>query len=836
MQHTKPYATDASAYDEAYDTLGNPRPHWREFLTAYSGLGEASLKTRWEAARRMIHEHGITYNLFGDPDGMQRPWELDPIPYVLSEGDWSHLSKGVAQRALLLDRLLADAYGQRRMVHEKLIPPEILFSHPGYLRMCVGALPQSERHLHLLAVDIYRRPDGEWRVLADRAEAPSGIGYLLENRVVVSHVLSELFQQCRVRRLAPFYAALKESLARSAFRHKDDPHIVILSPGPSAEAYFEHSYLSKYLGFTLAEPFDLTVRGNSVYQKTLGGLRPVDVIFRRISSSGLDPLLLPEDRTEGIPGLLEAVREGTVAVSNALGSGLVGAPAFMPYASILCPAFLDEALILPSAPTRWLGDGAPVQDVVDRLDRVMLRAAFRGGSRTARFGSNLTGDERSRLAAAVVAEPSQFVVFDDISLSQIPVWNGETYRSQCMVLRMYAVASEDGYEVLPGGLTRVADASAQLLVSHGCRGGSKDTWLISPTPPPQSTLMKSERNDITVHRFADLPSRVADDLFWLGRYVERTEFQTRLLRSAAVRVSEDAELDFYPEIPTLSNLLLEHRLISALPAAPEELAAAVSESVLGAPAPTGLAAVIARTCLSAAKVRDRLSLDAWRIISRMEGLIAGSAPVAARSLLDALDVLNDLGLALSAFSGMAMETMTRGLGWRFLDIGRRLERALCTASLLRTFSSIERDTESAVLEAVLEIAASSMTFRARYRAAMHPAAVVDLLLNDESNPRSIAFQAAAVENHLGALPKPDNARPFSTEEERIIVSLLTALRLSDPIVLAAEDGAGKRSALETLLTEVESALPALSDHLTLHYMAHVDPMRQLASKISPEAK
>ena len=820
--HTRPYPQETDTFDEAYDAAGLPRPHWREFLGAFSGLGPAALRTRWEAARRMIHEHGITYNLFGSPDGMQRPWELDPIPYMLSEAEWTVLRRGTAQRARLLDRLLADAYGPRRMVREKLVPPKILFSHPGWLRMCAGALPETERYLHLVAVDLYRAVDGSWRVLADRAEAPSGIGYLLENRVVVSHVLPELFQQCRVQRLAPFYAALKDALTRAAPRHRDDPHIVILSPGPTAEAYFEHSYLSKYLGFTLAEPSDLTVRKNEVFLKTLGGLRPVDVIFRRISASGLDPLLLPHERRPGIPGLLEAVRAGTVTVSNALGSGLVGAPAFMSYMEPLCRAFLDEELLLPSAPTRWLGDDASVDEILSDFDGQMLRTAFRGGSRTALDGSRLSKEERS----AIASDPSQYVAFDNTGLSQIPVWDGNGYRPQRMVLRLFAVAVEDGYEVLPGGLTRVADTAQQLLLFQGARGGSKDTWLTSQAPPSTFTLMKSERYDIAVHRFGDLPSRVADDLFWLGRYAERTESQTRLLRSAAERVSEDAELDSYPELPALSELLLSFRLVSALPDSAESLAGAVSSCVLGNPVQGSLAEVTGRMYQSAVKVRDRLSLDAWRIISRVEQPSGDNAA----SLSRALDVLNDLGVTLSAFSGLAMETMTRGLGWRFLDIGRRLERALSTAALLRLLGREHSAVEKAVLEAVLEIAASSMTFRARYRAAMHPAAVVDLLVHDESNPRSIAFQVAAIAEHLRYLPRKENVRPYGSEEERIVISLLTAIRLSDPIALVEIDAAGHRPALEALLDEAARALPALSDHLTMHYTAHVETMRHLASK------
>ncbi len=819
------YAASADSYDEMLAAPGEPRASWAPLVASMGELGGGELARRWERARRLIHEHGVTYNVYGDPRGMDRPWELDALPLVVGGDAWVEVAGALEQRARLLNRVLADLYGPQQLLREGLLPAEVVLAHPGFLRPCHGIEPPDGVFLHLYAADLARAPDGHLWVLADRTQAPSGMGYALENRIVLSRTLPEAFRESHVARLAPFFRTLRDTLRRLAPAERANPRIAVLTPGPYNETYFEHAYLARYLGFDLVEGADLTVRDRRVYLKTLGGLEPVDVILRRVDDVFCDPLSLRSDSTLGVAGLVHAARAGHVVVANALGSGLVESPALLAFLPLLCRTLLGEELRLPSVATWWCGHPDALETVIERLDELVVKPAFPGRGMEPAFGGKLSHAERDALVARLRERPHEFVAQEQVALSTAPVWEDGRAQARHVVLRGYCAAREGGWEVLPGGLTRVAVSRDSLVVSMQRGGGSKDTWVRCEGPVPPVSLLREPGTPVELTRGgAALASRVADNLYWLGRHLERAEGLARLLRGVLGRVSGAATVG--SEVEPLLSALAQLSGTDALHGAPATDAAGVEERLaalaVDAEAPRGLRASVSLVHQIASILRDQISLDTWRVLSRLEEEVRGTAapgPPAARELLDRLV------LGLAAMSGLVAENMTRGQGWRFADMGRRVERATHTQALLLATLVRPPPDEEPLLEALLEVADSAITYRRRYLGALQPAPVLDLLLTDESNPRSLAFQVAVLAGHVPELPRRGAAAARSVEE-RIVLAAQTRVRLADPTALA-EAVSGKRLQLEEFLVRTGEQLGALSDALTRSYLSHAEAAHRL---------
>jgi len=507
-------------YDEMVVGTDRVRPHCEPFVRSVEDLGRHELASRWENAKRAIRDNGITYNVYGDPEGVDRPWALDVMPLLISSAEWNRLETALMQRTRLLNLVLADLYGPQQLLRRGLLPPTLVFANPAFLRPCHGIRVSRDVYLHLHAAELARSPDGQWWVLGDRTQAPSGAGYALENRIVLSRMLPEAFRDCQVQRLASFFRAQRDTVTALAPKDRDRPKVALLTPGPNNETYFEHAYLARYLGFTLVEGGDLTVRDCRVFIKTLDGLQPVDAIFRRLDDSFCDPLELRGDSLLGVAGLVEAARTGNVTIANALGSGVVETPAVVAFLPSLCRELLGEDLILPSVPTWWCGQPADLEYVVEHLDELVVKRAFRAGDGQPVFGRQLAAADKSALAAEIRARPEQFVAQEQVALSTAPVWVGQKLEPRPVVLRTYVTAAGDSYMVMPGGLARVAGARDLPIVSMQRGGGSKDTWVLSDGPVSAVSLLAPAGVPIRRERRAtDLPSRVADDLYWLGRHV-----------------------------------------------------------------------------------------------------------------------------------------------------------------------------------------------------------------------------------------------------------------------------------------------------------------------------
>ncbi|HIJ38950.1 MAG TPA: circularly permuted type 2 ATP-grasp protein, partial [Rhodospirillaceae bacterium] len=756
-------------------------------------------------------------------------WQLDPLPMILTATEWRGIETALVQRASLLNAVLGDLYGAQDLLCKGLLPPAVMLAHPGYLRPLQSIDPPGGVHLHLYAADIARAPDGQWWVVNDRCEAPSGAGYALENRGIIGRLMADMLRHQPVKPLTPFFEKLRDSLAALSPRSRETPRMVLLTPGPYNETYFEHAYMARHLGFTLVEGGDLTVRDGRVWLKTLEGLQPVDVILRRTSAAFCDPLELRSDSLLGVAGLVQAVRHGTVAVANALGSGVIEGGALGPFLPGLAKHLLGEDLKMPSVASWWCGQEQPRAYVEANLERLVLKTAFAASDSMApQFGEQLTPAERADLCQVINRRPHDFIAQERVHLSTAPVWCGDTLDSRPLMLRVYLAAHDGGYVVMPGGLTRVASERGGPLVSIQEGGGSKDTWVLAEKAEKKPVILKQVAAPAKLVRGArDLPSRVADNLFWFGRYLERSEDTARLLRAAFSRAGSLARFGSAEELP-LALAILKRNFRPDEDLSDEAQVAAIAEMAFDPENPDGVRAIVERVYRRASLARDRLSPDTWRAVNRLLQAVTSIKPGPGMILEEAVGALNDLVLASEAMSGLVMENMTRGLAWRFVDLGRRLERSVQVLELVSGILAQTDGTASSALDVLLEISDSTMTYRSRYLSAPQFAPVVDLLIADEINPRSLAFQLTALDAHMNTLAASRRSA-FLGHEQRLTVWLTGAVRTAEIELLCAADEDGESRNLANFLEVLRSKLWELSEVVTQQYFTHATASSRTAS-------
>jgi uncharacterized circularly permuted ATP-grasp superfamily protein/uncharacterized alpha-E superfamily protein len=825
---TEAYAAIADVPDEMMERDGSLRAHWWPLVNGLNDLGPDELPRRWEQARRLIRDNGVTHNVYGDPDGMERPWSLDFVPLVVSAAEWQSVGKALDQRARLLDMLLADLYGRARVVTEGLLPAEVVYANRSFLRPCHGLdLPHSRR-LHLYGADLARGADGRFQVLSDRTQAPSGAGYALESRIVLSRVLPTVFRQCNVQRLAPFFVALRQTLASLAPANRENPRVVVLTPGPYNETYFEHAYLARYLGYTLVQGNDLTVRDAKVFLKTLGGLQRIDVILRRVDDDYCDPLELFARSYLGVPGLLEAVREGTVAIANALGSGILQGPAFLPFLPALSRRLLGEDLAMPSVQTWWCGDAASRSHVLANLNRLVIKNAFPVRGNDPLFGQSLTQAELEQLATRINARPTDFVAQEQVTGGTAPALSRGKVEPRRFVLRAFLAATGDNYTIMHGGLTRITESPDSVVVSLQKGGGSKDTWVLADGPVSEVTLLPSTSAPIELSRGGSaLPSRVADDLFWLGRYMQRAESTVRIARCAFNRFADQSGAE-----SARTAAVLAREVLGRAPDRHETGDRDLLIGVFGRNQRYSLRSTVEGVDGLARVLRDRISIDAWRILQDIEHDVESFDPDLDAPYASVLEMLNKLVVNIAAFGGLAMDSMTRGQAWRFLDLGHRIERATLVTRLLHTTMTDAHAGSASLLDAVLEITDSTLTYRRRYLTQLEVAPVVDLLLADADNPRAVAFQVVAIQDHLSHLPR-ESTHPNREPDRQAAVKLRTTLQLAD-VQQICQPVDGNRPALATLLNETTDALATISQRVGQIYFSHAQVPRHLMAPAQKE--
>jgi uncharacterized circularly permuted ATP-grasp superfamily protein/uncharacterized alpha-E superfamily protein len=836
--------------DEMVDDARSMRPSWRGVGEVLTELGLAGLSGRRAAIARLLEDDGVTYHAQNQP--AEQPWTLDPLPLLIDEDDWAPLERGLIQRAELFDDILTDLYGPRRLIRDGLLPPAVIFGHSGFLRDADQIRVPGARQLFLAAADLARDADGAWRVLGDRIQAPSGAGYAMENRSVLSRALPGLYRGTGVHRIAPYFRTMRESLQRLAphpHQLAGAPRVVLLSPGSGSETAFDQAFLSSLLGLPLVVGADLLVRDGRVWHRSLDRLEPVDVIMRRVDADFCDPLELRPDSQLGVPGLLEVARAGGVSIVNSVGAGVLENPGLVPYLPGICRALRGEDLQLRSATTHWCGERDSRQHVLANLPRLVIKPIARAVDRSSRLGWELSERELAELVRQISAEPHAWVGQEPLAMSTAPTLRETALQPRSIVLRTFAVSDGTTYQVMPGGLTRAPLAPDTVMVSNATGAVSKDVWVLSSVTPAGDDLVAvGLLGPETVS--AAVSPRVAEDLFWLGRYAERAESLTRLLR-----VVDNRWRDMHPAPdPALARCAVS--LLEALTAvtatwpgfagegAGARLAAPQAEllSLIADESRTGtLAHDLNRIRSLANAVRDQLSADTWMVLSgldrgllpftnarsstQLDGSDAQYGPPSFRSSDELSDGLAHLLQATLAFSGLMAESMVRDAGWYLLDAGRRLERAMQVSALLRytLTTAYPAEAQQLVVESVLIAAESIITHRRRYPARGGVDTVLELLITDRGNPRSVAFQLDRLEDDLRHTPAAEHTMGQARKLSHALGERLQSADCSGLVEVAGDE----RPSLLTFLDEVGEELRRLYLLIATAHFVHPAALRPL---------
>ncbi|HWL82204.1 MAG TPA: circularly permuted type 2 ATP-grasp protein [Roseomonas sp.] len=823
--------TQPSPPDEMVDGRGQVRPHWRRALAALSDLPpdfvEGGLGEAMRRLDRAFEEEGAT-SLLPGPGSAGPSWRCDPLPLPLPAAEFSVLADGLAQRARLLDAVLADLYGEQRLLAERLVPPELLFANPAFLRPCrSAAAPPPRPMLQTYAADLLRAPDGRWHVLADRTSRAAGIGHAQENRRMLGRVLPHLFQGQQVRPLRPFFDLWQDALQRLAPPGQENAAIALLTPGVQHPLWFEHVLLARELSCALVEPGDLTARGGAVFLKTLKGLQPVHVLLRRMDGRLLDPLEFG-GQDPGVPGLLDAWRHGGVRVVNAPGCGLAEAPGLTALLPRLCERLLGEPLRLPSVETHWLADTDALAIVLRAPEDWLLRPATDGIAPAWRPG-RMAPAHRETLLARVAAEPRAFAATRDLPPSVAPFAGGGGLTPRPVLLRLFLAQDGETWSALPGGLARVPDEAAGPIGRLPRQALSKDVWVLSEEGSRIQGPGALRQAPVPIRRAGgDLPSRVADNLFWLGRYVERMEGAARLMRAALARLDRGPLLP--REMAELAALFTGLRHAGLV--MPEDMPNAAASSAFQAALwralrPGGLVArLFDEIGRLVEAVRDRLTGDMHTLFTLPLRAVRVQAEAPQLGLQGLEAVLGSVLRYSAGVAGAVAENMVRAGGFAFLDLGRRVERAQSIAAQLGFALSQSPSRIEGGLRLALELCDSVITYRNRYLGTLQPAPALDLVLADPGNPRGLAFQLHAIRDLLRAVdggPERELLPP--------VEALIAAVEAMPAAVLAAPDQAAAAVALAPRLAAMEGEIAALSDAITRRYFALLPPIQRIGQEL-----
>ena len=809
-----------------------------ELLVKVGRLSAEEISGRDEDMMRLLKENGVTYNIYGDPAGLNRPWTLDIIPFLVSQEEWPVIEAGLLQRARLLDLILADIYGERRLIRNGILPVDVVYNHAGFLRQCSGIRLPGAHHLVLYAADLARSKDGRIWVVNDRTQAPSGSGYALENRTAMTRVMPELFEGLQVRHLSPYFHALRNGLNDIAPHGRPNPRIVILTPGSSNETYFEHSYLSSYLGVTLVQGNDLIVKDNHVWLKTMGGLERVDVILRRMDDIYCDPLELKEDSQLGVPGLLQAVRSGNVSIANPIGSGILENPGLMPFLQPIARYFLSEDLLMPTIASWWCGQPKELDYVLAHLPSLVIKKIYRSPTGTSSVdAAALSARQLSELRDRIKAHPSLYVGQEKVDIASSPALISGKIESRRVLFRSFLVSNKEGYQTMAGGLCRTSSDEGNFVISNQTGGVSKDTWVLSPEPGRILTVLKeaSERPEMS---YIDmLPSHAAENLFWVGRHTERVLGNARFLRTVMQFMAEGNKLLTEPTSQTERSLLVAlTRYSYTYPGFAGEGGevkfghpwAELRDVLLNGDRAGSLKFNFLQFHRAIHEVREHWSTDTWRVLRIMDEEFRQDIPLSHHGHLQMLRTLDNLITFIVAFIGLNRESISREQGWILLDVGRKIETSLLLITLLRT-TLVNRSgdpVEYHLQQSVLMSNESLVNYRYKYRMPITLGLVLDLMLFDPNNPRSLTYQVNRLKVYLKNLPRNQTGY-WLTEYERMILEADTLLKLADKDELTLAGPADKEyRVLNDFLSKMYGLLSGIPDVISKTYFKH-----ELAPKI-----
>lgn len=832
-----PYASSPDRIDEVFDAEGVIKPEWSYMMESLNAIGKANLIGREEKARRILRDDGATYNLNEDAGIPNRTWGLDLVPSIISSTEWATIEAGLSERSELFNLILKDIYGERQLIKQAVIPPEAIFAHGGFLRACDGLQIEGDHQLLLHAVDMVRTQDGSMCVIADRTQAPSGAGYALENRTVMSRVLPSLFRDSHVHRLASFFQKLRSKL-NSLSNSEGIPRVVVLTSGYFDETYFEHAYLANYLGFPLVQGGDLVARNGFVWMKSLDGLSKVDVILRYVDDSFCDPVELRSDSQMGVPGLLDVARSGRVVIANPLGSGILENPVIMKYLPQISKFFLGREPRLATTKTYWCGDKKDFKFIESNLNQLIIKPIYRGSGTRGVWGSELSVTEKQTLFAQIKAKPYQYVAQETIKKAHLPAFTKNGLEARPSIVRSFAVACETSYSVMPGGLTRIGPAPNARFISMQQGSKSKDTWITASEPERIDSQAAAGIDMPITHNDSarlSLPSRVVENLFWMGRYAERAEASLRVLRTAFVMINGDDQLT-----PECKRLLLcaVTQISSTQPGfinAKKELLENPEQELFSVIADEHRLGSIRSTLNSMIHAADQskelLSSDSMRVINDIRDALGGLNESLRNNLSSAPEEsLDPFVTALMALSGLTQESMVRGPGWHFMEMGKRIERSSQTILTIQALLGdvLSDNEQQTMLTSMLMTFEVLITYRRRYRARADLKLGLELVMLDNHNPRSLLFQLEQLQEHIEELTSAEKQTVAIGPAERATLEAITTTKLCQLEQVLKTD-VGTRENLIKLLDQLDELVCSVSNVITDKYFDHRVSAKQLVS-------
>ncbi len=796
-------------------------------------MGPAALRERHEKARRILRDDGATYNIYDQSGTQGSSWELDLVPSVIGSEDWAMIEAGLLERAELFNLMLRDLYGPRTLLRHRALPPEALFSHAGFLRACQGLQLPGEHELIVHAVDMVRGADGNMCVLSDRTQAPSGAGYVLENRTVMSRIFPSLFRDSHVHRIANYYQRLRLKLMSLA-PSSDIPRIVVLTPGAHNETYFEHAHLANYLGYPLVQSGDLVVRNGYVWMKSLSGLSRVDVILRRVDDLFCDPVELRSDSHLGIPGLLEVVRAKRVAIANPLGSGVLENPILLKYLPDIAKTLLGREPRMASIKTYWAADDKDFAYINRHFDQLIIKPIYRSVNQPSVWPELLTQQARDDLKARIKQDRFQFVAQERVEKSHIPSFTGTHLEPRPTILRSFAVASEGSYTVMPGGLTRIGLRPQEQFISMQSGCPSKDTWVTATEPERAADIdpgLDPTRTG-SDSQLISLPSRVIENLYWMGRYAERAEASLRILRTVFMLLNGEEAISLQSRRILFSAVTEITATGPGFLEASDELLMKPEEELMHIIADGSRLGSVRSTLNSllycADEAKELLSSDTLRVTNDLRDALDNLSTALANGLASAPEeALDPLVTSLIALSGLMQESMVRDIGWRFMELGRRVERAMQIIATIKTLITpvTQGSSQMTVLTAMLTSMEVLITYRRRHRARLSIDLGLELVMLDASNPRSLLFQFEQLQQHFSKLPARQDRGLQLDEEERALLEAITSLRLSRLSSLLETQGS-EREELKTLMEKLETLLSAFNNIVSdKHFDHRIDPQQ-----------
>lgn len=837
----KDYIADVDkGYDEILNSDKGVKKNWEQLLSNIKTVGTKELEDLQSEINWLMEENGVTYNVYNEPNGLNRPWELNAIPFVIHENEWKHIEKGIQQRAELLNLVLKDIYGKRELIKNNIIPPEVIYEHRDFLRQCDQIELGTIKNLMIYSAEISRGPDGRMWVVNDRAQAPSGMGYALENRITTRRVASDLFQNIHVKFLTEFFKEFNQMLIDASNTKNENPNIVILTPGPHNETYFDHAYLSSLLGYPLVKGSDLIVRNGQVWIKSLKGLKKVDVILRRVDDIFVDPLELREDSFLGVAGLLEVVRNKKVTIVNPIGSGVIENSGLIPFMRAICRYFFKEELILPQIASWWCGQKKERDFVMKNIKNYVVKRIDRSNRESIFFCEFLSEQEISNLKAEIQKYPSRYVAQEKIYFSSTPNYVKGKLEPRKVVCRTFSTATKNGYKVMQGGLVRVASERKELRVSNQRGGISKDFWVISDTKEINQNFTYSNKT-LGASNINDLASNTAENLFWSGRYLGRTLSTARYLRMVLETMSTERYSSKKTDSEILTHLYKSvTNITSTFPGfveqgneyALEDPLREIQSLVLDPQRIGTLAQTLNSFNNSYYGLRNLWSKDIWRVFDSINKLWDKFDNTKTYPIKSLIRLLDRTITRLIAFMGLIEESIMVNQGLILYFIGLQMEQASMNISKFRSMIvfDIEEQLNYQVLESLLNSHESLNIYRYSYQSYLSTENVLDLIMLDKNYKKSLHYQLKRMQKDISRLPIPENTQGFSECQLKIGKACIAIQQIDSRTILAVNPENNEREQLEKMLSELSDLLHETSLAISKTYFDHSYQQTQMVQQ------